>query len=58
MNKPLRIADTTVHLIGHGYALKVTVKDAEGNVAFSGPVCCRRTATSARSGSSRLRRST
>jgi cytochrome c biogenesis protein len=38
VNKPLRIGGTTVHLIGHGYAPKVTVKDAQGNVAFSGPV--------------------
>jgi len=38
VNKPLRIAGTTVHLIGHGYAPKVTVKDAQGNIAFSGPV--------------------
>ena len=38
VNKPLRIHGTTVHLIGHGYAPKITVKDAEGNVAFSGPV--------------------
>jgi cytochrome c biogenesis protein len=38
VNKPLRIGGTTVHLIGHGYAPKVTVKDAEGNIAFSGPV--------------------
>ena len=38
VNKPLRIGGTTVHLIGHGYAPKVTVKDADGNVAFSGPV--------------------
>jgi len=38
VNKPLKIDGTTVHLIGHGYAPKVTVKDAEGNVAFSGPV--------------------
>jgi cytochrome c biogenesis protein len=38
VNKPLHIADTTVHLIGHGYAPQVTVKDAQGNVAFSGPV--------------------
>jgi cytochrome c biogenesis protein len=38
VNKPLTIDGTTVHLIGHGYAPKVTVKDAEGNVAFSGPV--------------------
>jgi cytochrome c biogenesis protein len=38
VNKPLRINGTTVHLIGHGYAPKVTIKDAQGNVAFSGPV--------------------
>ena len=38
VNKPLHIGGTAVHLIGHGYAPKVTVKDAQGNVAFSGPV--------------------
>ncbi|HET9302108.1 MAG TPA: cytochrome c biogenesis protein ResB, partial [Propionibacteriaceae bacterium] len=38
VNKPLHIGGTKVHLIGHGYAPKVTVKDAQGNVAFSGPV--------------------
>jgi cytochrome c biogenesis protein len=38
VNKPLHIGGTTVHLIGHGYAPKVTVKDAQGNVAFSGPI--------------------
>ena len=38
VNKPLHVGGTTVHLIGHGYAPKVTVKDAQGNVAFSGPV--------------------
>jgi cytochrome c biogenesis protein len=38
VNKPLRIGGTTVHLIGHGYAPLVTVKDGDGNVAFSGPV--------------------
>jgi cytochrome c biogenesis protein len=27
-----------VHLIGHGYTPVVTVKDGQGNVAFSGPV--------------------
>ena len=32
------IGGTTVHLIGHGYAPLVTVKDGDGNVAFSGPV--------------------
>ncbi len=38
VNKPLNIGGTTVHLIGHGYAPQITVKDAEGNVAYSGPV--------------------
>jgi len=38
VNKPLEINGTTVHLIGHGYAPKVTVTDAAGDVAFSGPV--------------------
>jgi cytochrome c biogenesis protein len=38
VNKPLHIGGTSVHLIGHGYAPKVTVKDAQGNIAFSGPV--------------------
>jgi cytochrome c biogenesis protein len=38
VNKPLQIGGTKVHLIGHGYAPKVTVKDGNGNVAYSGPV--------------------
>ncbi|WP_407941504.1 cytochrome c biogenesis protein ResB [Microlunatus kandeliicorticis] len=38
VNHPLNIDGTDVHLIGHGYAPVVTVKDAQGNVAFSGPV--------------------
>jgi cytochrome c biogenesis protein len=38
VNKPLHFGSTTVHLIGHGYAPLVTIKDAQGNVAFSGPV--------------------
>jgi cytochrome c biogenesis protein len=38
VNHPLEIDGTTVHLIGHGYAPEVTVKDGDGNVAFSGPV--------------------
>ena len=38
VNHPLRIGGTTVHLIGHGYAPKVTVRDGNGDVAFSGPV--------------------
>ncbi len=38
VNHPLHIGDEQVHLIGHGYAPIVTVKDGNGNVAFSGPV--------------------
>jgi cytochrome c biogenesis protein len=38
VNHPLNIRGTTVHLIGHGYAPLVTVRDGNGNVAFSGPV--------------------
>lgn len=38
VNKPLIIDGTKVHLVAHGYAPKVTVRDGEGNIAFSGPV--------------------
>ena len=38
VNRPLVVADTKVHLIGHGYAPKVTVTDGSGQMAFSGPV--------------------
>ncbi len=38
VNNPLVLGDSTVHLVGHGYAVDVTVKDANGAVAFSGPV--------------------
>jgi cytochrome c biogenesis protein len=38
VNHPLNIDGTTVHLIAHGYAPRVTVRDGNGNVAFSGPV--------------------
>jgi cytochrome c biogenesis protein len=38
VNHPLHVDGSTVHLIGHGYAPVVTVKDGQGNVAFSGPV--------------------
>jgi cytochrome c biogenesis protein len=37
-NHPLSIGGEKVYLIGHGYAPIVTVKDAQGNVAFQGPV--------------------
>ena len=38
VNRPLHVDGSTVHLVGHGYAPVVTVKDGEGDVAFSGPV--------------------
>jgi len=38
VNHPLTIGGTEVHLLGHGYAPKVTVRDAAGNIAWSGPV--------------------
>jgi cytochrome c biogenesis protein len=38
VNHPLLIGDEQVHLLGHGYAPIVTVKDGTGKVAWSGPV--------------------
>ncbi|MFW6691482.1 cytochrome c biogenesis protein ResB [Streptomyces sp. MAR4 CNX-425] len=38
VNHPLQIDDTKIFLIGHGYAPVVTVRDGQGNVAFTGPV--------------------
>lgn len=38
VNHPLQIQGTQVHLLGHGYAPLVTVRDGEGDVAWSGPV--------------------
>ncbi|MDT0200650.1 cytochrome c biogenesis protein ResB [Nocardioides sp. AE5] len=40
VNHPLSIGGTDVFLIGHGYAPSVTVRDAEGDITFSGPVVC------------------
>ena len=37
VNHPLKVEGTSVHLLGHGYAPKVTVRDGKGEVAFSGP---------------------
>ncbi|RLV50499.1 cytochrome c biogenesis protein ResB [Nocardioides mangrovicus] len=37
VNHPLTVDGTKVFLIGHGYAPHITVRDAEGNVAASGP---------------------
>ena len=38
VNQPLVVGRTQVHLIGHGYAPVVTVRDPRGDIAFSGPV--------------------
>lgn len=37
VNHPLAIGGTEVFLIGHGYAPVITVRDASGAVAYSGP---------------------
>jgi cytochrome c biogenesis protein len=37
VNHPLTIGDTSVFLIGHGYAPVITVRDGNGDVAYSGP---------------------
>src|SRR5262249_38487742 len=38
LNHPLEIDGSRVHLIGHGYAPRFTVRDGNGDIAFSGPV--------------------
>ena len=38
VNHPLTIDGTTVHMIAWGYAPVVTVKDGNGDIAYSGPV--------------------
>ena len=38
VNSPLSVGSESVHLLGHGYAPVVTVRDGNGDVAFSGPV--------------------
>ena len=37
VNHPLTIGSTEVFLIGHGYAPVITIRDGEGNIAYSGP---------------------
>lgn len=37
-NSPLSVGDANVYLTGNGYAPVITVTDASGDVAFSGPV--------------------
>ena len=38
VNDPVRFGRTSVYLTGNGYAPEVTVKNANGDVTFSGPV--------------------
>ena len=38
VNSPLVVDGTSVFLVGHGYAPDVTVRDGNGDVAYSGPV--------------------
>ena len=38
VNHPLRIDGADMYLVGNGYAPVVTVRDGDGNIAFSGPV--------------------
>lgn len=38
VNHPLSIGGTDLFLIGHGYAPSITVRDGNGDVAYSGPV--------------------
>lgn len=38
VNHPIELGGTKVYLLGNGYAPVVTVHDADGEVAFSGPV--------------------
>jgi cytochrome c biogenesis protein len=37
VNHPLSIGDTELFLIGHGYAPVITVRDGNGDIAWSGP---------------------
>ena len=38
VNHPLKVDGTDVFLLSHGYAPHITVRNADGSVAFSGPV--------------------
>ena len=38
VNEPLEVPGSHVYLTGNGYAPVITIRDGEGNVAFSGPV--------------------
>jgi len=38
VNHPLEIEGTSIFLVGQGYAPVITVRDGQGDIAFSGPV--------------------
>lgn len=38
VNYPLAVGEVNVYLVGNGYAPDLTVRDASGQIAFSGPV--------------------
>lgn len=38
VNQPLAVGGSNLYLLGNGYAPKITVRDGEGNVAFTEPV--------------------
>ena len=38
VNEPLQMPGAKVYLTGNGYAPVITIRDGEGNIAFSGPV--------------------
>lgn len=38
VNHPLNVDGTKIYLLSHGYAPHITVRDAQGQVAYSGPV--------------------
>ena len=42
ISHPLEIDGSRVHLIGHGYAPRFTVRDGNGDVAYTGPRGARR----------------
>lgn len=37
VNHPLTVGNTDIFLIGHGYAPHITVRDGNGDIAYSGP---------------------
>ena len=38
VNEPVEVPGSKVYLTGNGYAPVITIRDGEGNIAFSGPV--------------------